>query len=118
MKNFLQLSLHTDLVGISSMKLHADPVLVEPPNVFRYDICEKFFQESFFQSSTKQECYINQCTDPSEGGWLTDIRFLFGGIRFLFDVRLFESIVEGASRSISSLPSINLLNLGELSSLP
>ena len=93
MKNFLQSSLHTDLVGISSMKLHADPVLVEsPPNGLRYDLSEDFVvpeKENLFQSTTKQGCYINQCLDPFEGGWLADIRFLFGGFQILFDVRFF-----------------------------
>jgi len=76
------------------VKLHANPILVELPNVFQYDIRESSFQE---KSSTKQECSLKQCTDPSEGGGSTDIRYLFGGIRLLFDIRLFESTVEGAS---------------------
>ena len=91
MKNYLQSSLLTDLVGLSSVKLHADAMFIELPNVFRYDGRESSFQE---ESSSKQKCFAQQCTDPSQGGWSTDIRFLFGGIQFLFDVRLFESNVD------------------------
>ena len=50
-------------------------------------------KKDLFQSTTEQECYINQCLGLF-GGDQHDIRFLFGGYLFLFDVRLFESEVD------------------------
>ena len=92
MKDLLRSSMHTDLVGISSRHIVTN-------TWSRYDIGMEDVvvpkEEDLFYSTTRQECYIDQCVDLL-GGDKHDIRFIFGGFLFLFDVRLFESEVDPA----------------------
>jgi len=63
MKERLKSSLHTDLVGLSSVKLHADTMFRELANVFGYNGKETPFQA---KSSSKQIGFVHRRTDPSK----------------------------------------------------
>ena len=97
MKEYLKEHLHTDLVGISSVKLHADTLFTDLTGVFAWTGKEAPFQAGCQYSTWEQSVVIHRCTDPTDRGWSQDSRYLFGGFKTFFDVRLLGSIKEGLS---------------------